>query len=282
LPLPDLTSGKGEVDLRISYAPSEDMPVDRGPGIRCVQSSASRVHLFWQGVGELLIEEGSRILITPDPSAVEDALRLFVLNAGLGVLLHQRGLLVLHGSGVVVGDHVVGLLGRKGWGKSTTAMALRQRGHSVISDELLVIRCQADGPPSVLSGPATMKLWSDALSSIGSDVRGLDRVRPGVDKYFVNTSTITGEFPLSTLFLLGVGDTLSVAPAAPSEAFFGVAPHIYVCRFGTGFLESTGADRTLRQLGQLLKRTSVMHLYRQRDLGQLSEIARLVEFHSQK
>ena len=282
LPLPDLTSGKGEVDLQISYSPSGGTPVHARPGIQCLHSSPDTVRLSWQSVGELLIEGGNRIVITPAPAADDDALRLFVRGAGLGVLLHQRGLLVLHGSGVVIGRQVVGFLGGKRWGKSTTAMALRQRGHPVISDELLVIRCQAEAPPSVLSGSCPIKLWSDALSSVGADKDAATRVRPGVDKYFVSESTITeGEFPLRTLFLLDAGETLSVAPAPPTEAFFGVAPHVYVCRFGTGFLESTGADRTFRQLGQLLKRTSVMRLYRQRDLSQLSEVAELVELHSQ-
>jgi hypothetical protein len=279
--LPDLTSGKGGVDLRISLTSPARPATDEVPGIQCLSSSPARVHLSWRAVGELVVQDGNRIEITPAPNAAEEALRLFVLGAAFGVLLHQRGLLVLHGSAVVVGGRVAGFLGAKGWGKSTTAMALRQRGHPVISDELLVIRFDGEDRPLVMSGSSPIKLRSDALSSMGGDPDSSVPVRPGHNKYFVSESTIRdGEFPLQSLFLLHAGDRLSVAEVPPTEAFFGVVPHIYVCRFGTGFLQSTGADRAFRQLGLLLKRTSVMRLYRQRDLNQLSEIAKLVEFHS--
>jgi hypothetical protein len=282
LPLPDLTSGKGKVDVQISFASPATTATEETPGIQCLSATLGRVHLSWRAVGELVIQNGNQIVIAPAPGSTEEALRLFVVGAGFGVLLHQRGYLVLHASAAVIDGGVAGLLGGRGWGKSTTAMALRQRGHRIIADELLVMRFE-DDQVIAMPGSSPLKLRSDALTSMSGDPATSVPVRPGHDKYFVSDSTITeGEFPLRTLFLLGAGDTLSVAAVPPAEAFFGVAPHVYVCRFGTGFLESTGAHQTFRQLGLLLKRTSVMRLNRQRDLSQLSEIARLVELHSQK
>jgi hypothetical protein len=282
LPLPDLTSGKGRVDVRISLAPPAPTATEEIVGIQCLSATPASVHLSWRGVGELVVEDGNRILVTPAPNSVEEALRLFVVGAAFGVLLHQRGLLVLHGSAVVIGGRVVGFLGSKGWGKSTTAMALTRRGHRIVADELLVIRL--DGVQAwVMSGSYPVKLRSDALTTMGGDPATSVPVRPGHQKYFVSGSTITdGEFPLQSLVLLDAGATLALAPVPTAEAFFGVVPHVYVSRFGTGFLNATGADRTFKQLGLLLKRTSVMRLYRQRDLSQLQEIAELVESHSQQ
>jgi hypothetical protein len=281
LPLPDLTSGEGRVDLRIGLAPAARPTTDEIPGIQCLSATPTRVHLSWRAVGELVVQDGNQILITPAPDAAEEALRLFVRGAAFGVLLHQRGLLVLHASAAIINGGVAAFLGGKGWGKSTTAMALHRRGHRIIADELLAVR--VDGETAmVMSGSGPIKLHSDALTSMGGNPDTSVPVRQGHHKYFVSDSTIAeGEFPLNTLFLLDAGETLSVAAVPPAEAFFGVAPHVYVCRFGTGFLQSTEADRTFRQLGLLLKRTSVMRLYRQRDLSQLSEIAQLVEFNSQ-
>ena len=280
LPLPDLISGKGGVDIGISLTPPTRPSTADVPGIQCLSATPARVHLSWRAVGELVIQHGNQIVITPAPGAAEEALRLFVVGAGFGVLLHQRGLLALHASAAVIDGQVAGFLGGKGWGKSTTAIALRQRGHRIIADELLAVRIDSE-QTMVLSGSSPIKLRPDVLTSVGGDPDTSVPVRPGHPKYFVSESTITeGEFPLRTLFLLDVGDTLGVAEVPPAEAFFSVAPHVYVCRFGTGFLQATGADRTFRQLSLLLKRTSVMRLYRQRDLSQLSEIARLVEVHS--
>ena len=98
LPLPDLISGKGGVDLRISLTPPARPATDEVPGIQCLSATPARVHLSWRAVGELVVQDGNRIVITPAPDAAEEALRLFVVGAAFGVLLHQRGLLVLHGA----------------------------------------------------------------------------------------------------------------------------------------------------------------------------------------
>jgi hypothetical protein len=241
------------------------------------------VHLSWQTVGELLVQDGNQIVITPATGADEEALRLFVVGAGFGVLLHQRGLLVLHGSAVAIDGSVVGFLGAKGWGKSTTAMALHRRGHTVISDELLVIRFHGEDRALVMPGSSPIKLWPDALLSVGGDPDKAVPVRPGLKKYFVpESSMVDTELPLRSLCLLHVGDTLSMKAISAREAFFGIVPHVYVSRFGTGFLQATGAARTFMQLNSLLKRVAVMCLQRRRDLNQLPEIAELVETHNMR
>ena len=278
LPLPDLPSGRGEADLRISLGPTSRLATQNVPGIQCLVATATRVHLSWRSVGELVIGGGNQIEITPALDADEEALRLFVVGAGFGVLLHQRGLLVLHGSAVVIDGGVVGFLGAKGWGKSTTAMALRRRGHPVLSDELIAIRFDGENRAVVLPGSSPLKLWSDALTSVGVDPDKAVPVRPGLKKYFVpESSMVDTELPLRSLCLLHMGDALSMKPVSASEAFFGIVPHVYVSRFGTGFLKATGAARTFIQLNSLLKRVAVMRLQRRRDLNQLPEIAELVE-----
>jgi hypothetical protein len=279
LPLPDLVSGSGTVDvsIRVSDTSTNCLPA-QGAGIRCLGASADNVRLIWDSVGELNVQNGSRITIRPCRDAEEDALRLFLVGAGFGTLLHQRGVLVLHGSGVVVNGQAIGILGGKGWGKSTTAMALHQRGHALISDELLAIQWPSGAPPQILPGSSRIKLWSDALSSVGGDPTSATPVRPGVTKYFVSGPEMAREeYPLRRLYLLGAGDQLALKPVSPSEAFFGVVPHLYVSRFGTEFLRSTGNARTFQQVHALLKTVSVARLLRQRDLVQLPKVASLIE-----
>jgi hypothetical protein len=279
LPLPDLLSGSGGVDVIVSISSTSiTREFGRGPGIHCSAASADDVSLTWDGVGALNVQNGTRITIEPCPDAEEDALRLFLVGAGFGTLLHQRGVLVLHGSGVVVNGQAIGILGGKGWGKSTTAMALHQRGHALISDELLAIQWPSGAPPQILPGSSRIKLWSDALSSVGGDPTSATPVRPGVTKYFVSGPEMAiEEYPLRRLYLLGAGDQLALKPVSPSEAFFGVVPHLYVSRFGTEFLRATGNARTFQQVHALLKTVSVARLLRQRDLVQLPKVASLIE-----
>lgn len=152
LPFPELLAGEGKADIHIDINQLEcTAPRDNSP-ILCTNVAPNRAQLIWGGVGDLLIEDGQRITVVPSPDADQDALRLFVLGAGLGVLLHQRGMLVLHASAVVIDAQVIGFIGAKGWGKSTMVATLHQRGHTLISDELLVIRFDDQGQPWVIPG----------------------------------------------------------------------------------------------------------------------------------
>lgn len=278
LPFPELLAGEGKADVYIDVDQVKSVASPEHSPILCVDVSPNWTHLTWGGVGDLLIDGGQRITVVPSPNADEDALRLFVLGAGLGVLLHQRGLLVLHASGVVIDDCVVGFIGAKGWGKSTTTAILHQRGYTLISDELLVVRFDDQGHPWVISGSPQIKLWMDALVCMGGDPDYSIRVRSGVDKFSVNAIRIaSGELPFHSLYLLDAGQELSIQSMSPNEAFLGVIPHLYVYRFGTSFLQATGMDHSFQQLNQLLKKIAVKRLLRRRDLNQLSDIAQRVE-----
>lgn len=278
LPLPELFPSEGRVDVYIDVEQIKSSASHQHSPILCASASMKKAHLTWGRVGDLLIEDGQRITVVPDLNADEDALRLFVLGAGLGVLLHQRGLLVFHASGVAINDWVVGFIGAKGWGKSTTAATLHQRGHALISDELLAVRFDDQGQPWVIPGSPQIKLWADALVGTGGDPGAAVRVRSGIDKFNMNAVNIaSNELPFHCLYLLNGGEGLSIQPMSPSEAFFGIVPHLYVYRFGTSFLQAMGMDRTFQQLSLLLKKITVKRLLRKRDLSQLPEIAERVE-----
>lgn len=283
LPMSDLfaSGAKGTTDVEIALAPVANPTSADSSAIRCVSASSSKVHLSWGSVGDLVVEGGHLISVVPAPDVPIDTLGLFVAGAGLGVLLHQRGLLVLHGSGVRIGDRTVGFVGGKGWGKSTTAMALGQRGHSVVSDEHLAIRVNDDGQHMVLPGSSPVKLWADALSSLGGAPGESVPVRVGLNKYYASPPAAAVESSsLHQLYLLDVGEQLAIERVPPSKAFFGVVPHLYVCRFGTRFLQATGASESFNQLSRLIGKMPISRLVRPPDLSQLSEMARLIESHS--
>lgn len=278
LSLPELVSGEGKVDVCIEIDRRKSLAHREYSPILCTDASPNRIHLTWGAVGDLLIEEGCRITVIPAPNADENDLRLFVLGSGLGVLLHQRGLLVLHASGVAIHDRIVGFTGAKGRGKSTMAASLHRCGYPLISDELLVVRFDAKGRPLAIPGSPQMRLWSDALVGIGGHPDSAVRVRSGIDKFSVSATKIATEvLPFYSLYLLDIGEELSVQLTSPSEAFFGVMQHLYVYRFGTKFLQSTGATRAFQQLSWLLKKIIVKRLLRQWNLSQLADIAKLVE-----
>lgn len=279
LPLPGLIPGRGTAaDVQVHLDHSAPLPSGDGGSILCASASVDRAVLTWGSVGALLIEKGERIVVTPAPQADNESLALFILGAGMGVLLQQRGLLVLHGSGVVLGSRVTGFLGAKGSGKSTTAGVLNRRGHPLVSDELLVIRFDAAGVAWVLPAASPVRLWSDALSRLGASGDDTVRVRRGIDKFYLGATGLADrEYPLERLHLLQGGEHLATEPVFASDAFFGIVPHVYGARFGTQFLQATGPAETFRQLNRLVRSVAVVRLLRQPNLARLDDIAELVE-----
>ena len=75
-----------------------DMPKPSSEAATIFRFEPDRQYLAWHAVGSFLISNASRIDIEPAPG-VDDALLAFpLLGPVMALLLHQRGLLVLHAS----------------------------------------------------------------------------------------------------------------------------------------------------------------------------------------
>lgn len=271
-------SESDSADFEISVLPPAASSSADPSAIQCMGASPSKAILSWGTVGDLVVEAGRSITIIPTPEVDDSTCALFVSGAGMGVLLHQRGLLVLHGSAIRVGEGIVGFLGAKGWGKSTMAMAMHRAGYPLVADEHLVIAFSEDGCPSVLPGTSPVKLWDDALAVVGGTPEESIQVRPGVSKYYSSSPLPdTRQRPLKHLFVLDRGERHAIEALSSSGAFFGVAPHLYVHRFGTPFLLDTGATHVFRRLTEMVRKVPVSRLIRRPDLSQLPEIVSLVE-----
>lgn len=276
--MPELRSGVGGSDVQIRIVGSKSGCETEDKPIECVSATPDQVRLSWGSVADLLIEDGHTITVVPGPAADEESLRLFVGGAGIGVVLHQRGQLVLHGSAVAIQGQAIGFVGAKGWGKSTTATALHRRGNPLVTDELLVIDLDQSHAPTVRQGSLYLKLWHDALLGTGWMPESARPVLPGADKFYVGASMMAPRrTPLQRLYLLDVGDRLAMEPMQAAAAFFGILPHLYVSRFGTPFLQAVGSKAAFSQLAAVLKQIETIRLIRCKDLSQLPDIARLIE-----
>ena len=159
-------------------------------------------------IASYFVEEGKRITIQPAAQATEDEIRLFLLGSVFGALLHQRGLLVLHGSAVQTEKGAVVFCGASGAGKSTLAAALQQRAYPILTDDVSVIEFNNTAQPQVLPGLRHVKLWADATKKLGQPIDGLRRVRPQLEKYSLPLSD-PGPLeptPLAAIYVLGKGN----------------------------------------------------------------------------
>jgi hypothetical protein len=236
----------------------------------------------YSGTGTFRVTQGREVVVEPAAGAQDGELRLILLGPVLAVLLHQRGLLVLHASAVALTRsgvrQAVGFMGDKGAGKSTTAAALHARGHALIADDLVAI--DLAGPvPQVWPGFPHLKLWPEAAASTLDDhdtVASLARVHPQFEK---RSRPIAGEFhrervPLAALYVLTDAGYEAAEPAAAREAFFQLVRHSYLARI----LHMTRATAAhFQQVTQVARTVPVRNLMRRRDLAGLPALAQLIE-----
>jgi hypothetical protein len=141
---------------------------------------ASEYLLALPGTGRILIRNGDEVLVDPEPGADPSTILSGPLQA---VLWHQRGLLPLHGSVVVVGNRAIALCGHSAAGKSTLAAVLAGRGHAVVADDVCVIDPQR---ALVLAGSGRLRLWRDALERLGVEPGALQRAARDKEKYVLD------------------------------------------------------------------------------------------------
>lgn len=182
-----------------------------------------RLLLVWPTFGSFLAVGGRELRVDSSHTDPE-WLSLFALSEALGLVLFQRGYFLLHGSAVRHHGRGVVFLGLPGAGKSTTAAAFVQQGGHLLSDDLVCLRVDDTGTPTLVPAGLPAKLWETAVEGLGLPRAGLSPVREGATKYAWaasrwaaprragSASSETDEVPLDRIFVLeppgtGTGDS---------------------------------------------------------------------------
>lgn len=174
----DIAIRRGEVPARLD-APDHVAPIFQTRG-------DSEYLLALPGTGRILVRNGSEVTVEPETGS--DALATSAILTGpiQAVLWHQRGLLPLHASVVVVGGRAIALCGPSAVGKSTLAAMLAERGCAVIADDMCLVDAREGGGVAVLPGCSRQRLWRDALEYLGAATSDLKRALADKEKYFLD------------------------------------------------------------------------------------------------
>lgn len=175
---------EGEPDVTVSYGDVPEVLAGSLPEETWYQSASGLILLKIPKVARFLIRDGKEIIIARAPRADDNDVRLFLLGSAMGALMHQRGLLPLHGSAIRLPDGTAAIfLGPSGIGKSTLAAAFRQKGYVVATDDVSLIFLNAEGLPRLQPAYPELKLWAEAVARIGEKVQTLPRARTQLEKY---------------------------------------------------------------------------------------------------
>ena len=149
-------------------------------------SGRSRCLLALPGTGRIMIENGNCATFEPDPDAELSPAAALLAGPVQGILWHQRGLLPLRATAVVVDGRALVIAGATAVGKSTLAATLAARGHSVLSDAVCVFRPSGTRGVSMLPGMPRLRLWRDVLDLLGLPADAAARIHRSREEYLVD------------------------------------------------------------------------------------------------
>ncbi len=233
----------------------------------------------------------------PGPGSIEiacpcdpDFARIRALLTGLvwGALCHLRAMPILHASVVLRGDRAIAFCGESGQGKSSMAAWMVSHGWCLLCDDICALSLAGDPPASqpVLAYPAAarLKLWSDALLSLGWTDRGVERDCRRMDKYHVRASAPDGRMsscpstldpaPLSCIVLLDWGD-LEVRTLRGIES---LRQLVTAATYHGELLEPMGRlAATWELMAEVARRVPIRRLTRPRDWSRMPDVAASLE-----
>jgi hypothetical protein len=164
-------------------------------------------------VGRFLVREGTEIAFAVEDGVDESDVAVYLLGSAFGILLHQRGHLVLHASAVAVNGKAVLFCGPAGSGKSTLAAALVKSGYAFLSDDVCHIAFDGEGAPTVPSDGRLLKLWADAVRQLELEDRRRRPVFKRMDKFYISPpgDSMVTALPLAAIYVLrGAGTARTI------------------------------------------------------------------------
>jgi hypothetical protein len=171
----------------------------------------SDVHFVeFERIGRFSFRPGSaQVWVEPHPGAPEQLIVEVYHRWVLPVAVQVLGPEVLHASGVLTPDGVVGFCAASESGKSTLAYGLSQRGFRLYADDALAFEIEGERARAL---PLPFSLRLRPSSAAYFDL--------GHDRYEAAHETVGQEAPIQTIFLLrrGEGSKATARRVEPLEA----------------------------------------------------------------
>lgn len=266
-------TGVPDVYIRLGRVPEQ---LESGEAIG-VFSQATRGQLLLnvKHIARFLVSSGNEIVVEAVPGADRSMILLLLFSSAFGALLHQRGILALHGSAIVTPHGAVVFAGASSFGKSTLAGVFHRRGLSVLADNVCPI--SVGDIPEVLPANPFLMLWADAANQLGIDEQHLRRARSGLEKYV---------FPLGDGFAAEPKSLHAIYVLEPSNSdFFSLVPVHGIRKIRTlhrtvyrpFFVEGMNlGSQYSRQIGDVARHARVAVVKRPRGGFRVDELADLL------
>lgn len=222
------------------------------------------------GIARYLVRDGKTIDVAVVAGADRAAARLFLEGSARGALIQQRGELPLNAASLIAPNwKCVAICCPSVVGKSTLAAELCRRGWLLLADDITRVSWNGSMP---IAWPShnRLKLWRDACEMVGADADKLERVREGLEKYFLPVKAATTPAALSLVARLRVAPQTDVRELSAMER----PEHLFESTFRPRWIDPLGRrseyTRTVQQVARGC-RAIVLSGARERPIGELAD-----------
>ncbi len=240
----------------------------------CDCNDSVNYNFFLENKPLFKVKYGKVILINSDFRIDDILLRSLILGQGMGILLHQRGYLVLHGSSVKICNKAVAFIGHCGDGKSTIAASLNSKGYPFITDDILVIDFK-NKVPLVLPSFPRIKLWDDILKLIKDDKECFQKIHPKYNKYsyVIEENFCENPTPLKTIYVIEKGEDNCIIPLSNQNALIELIKQSYMLNLFNNYEKNLN----LTDCARLVENVLIKNLNRGQYLDSIDDLINIVE-----
>jgi len=275
---PEFTQRKTNIDLIIRFGET-DLPYknfrefDLGK-LTTARVIFNKIFLFWNNILVCSISDGNNIVVNPHTGLEENFLRLFILGYALAILLHQRGMLVLHANAVNMFDGAVVFLGTRGKGKSTTSLTLHKNGYKLLSDDVLSINVTNDFPIAYPSFPR-IKLWPEVIRNLNENPELMPKISSNTEKrsYYVFKDFSNNPLPLKAIYIIERDNITKIENLSPQKGLIELIKSSYCYRL----FNDSELYENLKQCTEIVNKVPVKTLNIKNSLEDLPKIIKIIE-----
>lgn len=242
-------SGAGTTPDVIIRLAAIDGPMPAPAEWRLTRFAPGHAYFAWQGLGRMAVTDGRMIEVDVLPDVDHALLGLFLLGPVMAALLHQRGILVLHGSAVEIAPGQAALfVGDNGAGKSTLAAAFLKAGCAVLTDD--VIAFDMADPPRVRAAFPAMKLSRATLAALGPlPAEPLPPISANAAKlrYRFAAEGVRKATAVAHIYVVQRGADVRIGALDPAEGLGALMRYSYMPKFGAEPLSGAASAPYFRQ-----------------------------------
>ncbi len=279
LALPELTVSEDSPDdnfpdVEIRLAAADQAPVQAVRNRPYLTVASDQALLSVEEAGTFIIRGGREILVIPEAGVDERLLRRYLCGTVMGILLDQRGLLVLHASAVAIDEKACAFVGNQGSGKSSIATILHGRGHRFVCDDVAAVRL-VQGQAWIYPAFPQMKVSLETAAAASLPREALIEFDRFEDKrgYRLSGNFVTKPVPLNEVFVIApAGEPSARRPLSPQDVVRELVRHTFPTRLG-----QPGDGRHLLKCAGLSRQVPLYRLPRAGSVAELPAFARAVE-----